>query len=311
VSGTRGAAVLAGALVVLAAAACGSASSAASPASSSGGSPAAVDVVASTNVWGDVVSAVGGKKVRVTSVISDPSADPHSYEANPHVQLEISRADVVVTNGGGYDDFMGKLISASGTKARVVDAVEVSGKTADAQAANGRLNEHIWYDIASVGKVSDAVVSALSAADPSDAVTFRANAQTFRQGLDALTAQETAARARTQGAGVVVTEPVPLYMLQALGAVNRTPSSFAQAVEDGTDVPPSVLKQTEDLLAGGSVRALVYNAQTSGAQTELVKAAAQSHSVPVVPVTETLPKGKDYLTWMKANLDALTTALTS
>jgi zinc/manganese transport system substrate-binding protein len=31
--------------------------------------------------------------------------------------------------------------------------------------------------------------------------------------------------------------------------------------------------------------------------------------VAVVPVTETLPAGKDYVTWMTANLDALRSAL--
>jgi zinc/manganese transport system substrate-binding protein len=37
--------------------------------------------------------------------------------------------------------------------------------------------------------------------------------------------------------------------------------------------------------------------------------AAKSHHVPVVPVAETLPEGKTYLTWMRANLDAIGAAL--
>jgi zinc/manganese transport system substrate-binding protein len=59
------------------------------------------------------------------------------------------------------------------------------------------------------------------------------------------------------------------------------------------------------------VRALVYNEQTSGPETEQVLAAAQSAGVPVVPVTETLPEGEDYLGWMGANLDAVVAALTA
>ena len=295
---------------VLALAACGSGS----PSASASGAPArasGVDVVASTDVWGDITSAIGGRRVHVTSVISDPSADPHSYEANPHVRLEVARADVVIENGGGYDDFMHRMISAAASKARVIDAVEVSGRAAAARAAHEDLNEHVWYDVAAVGKVSDAIVTALSAADPHDAATFRANATTFRDGLAGLAAQEATDRMGTQGAGVVITEPVPLYMLQALGAVDRTPSAFSKAIEDGDDVSPAVLQQTEDLLAGGSVAALVYNEQTTGAQTELVKKAASDHGVPVVPVTETLPRGQTYLTWMAANLAAMTRALSA
>src|SRR3954468_22454305 len=71
-----------------------------------------VRVVASTDVYGDLVATIGGDRVEVTSVIDDPSADPHSYEANVRTQLAVSRADLVVENGGGYDDFMRTLLSA-------------------------------------------------------------------------------------------------------------------------------------------------------------------------------------------------------
>ena len=286
--------------------ACGAAASAAGGTSSSF---SGVHVVASTDVWGSIAAAIGGNRARVSSVISDPSADPHSFEADAHVELAISRADVVIENGGGYDDFMQTLISAAGSKAHVIDAVAVTGAAAAARAAHEELNEHVWYDLPAVGRVSEAIVTALSAADPADAATFRANGQAFRGGLAALVTREGTSRARTEGAGVLVTEPVPLAMLRGLGAVDRTPSAFSRAVENGSDVAPTALKQTEDLLSGGSVKAVVYNEQTTGAQTEQVVKAARKHAVAVVPVRETLPRGQTYLTWMRANLDAITAAL--
>jgi zinc/manganese transport system substrate-binding protein len=282
-----------------------------SPASAaaSGGSPGRVAVVASTDVWGDVVAAVGGSHVRVTSVINDPSTDPHSYEATPRTQLALSRADVVVANGGGYDDFMGRLLAAAHSKATVVTAVDASGRAAAARAAGTDLNEHVWYDVPSVARVADRVVSALSAADPADAAAFSANAASFHDRLDALIGREQAARARTEGAGVVVTEPVPLYLLSALGAVDRTPPAFAAAVEEGDDVSPSVLQQTTSLFTGGTVKALICNEQTSSAQTALVQKEATAAHVPVVQVTETLPKGTSYLDWMQHNLDTISAVL--
>ncbi|HEX7835130.1 MAG TPA: ABC transporter substrate-binding protein, partial [Pseudolysinimonas sp.] len=57
------------------------------------------------------------------------------------------------------------------------------------------------------------------------------------------------------------------------------------------------------------VRLLAYNEQTSGPETDRVRAAATAAGIPVVPVTETLPKGKDYVSWMNANLDAVGAAL--
>jgi zinc/manganese transport system substrate-binding protein len=244
-------------------------------------------------------------------VITDPAADPHSYEANPRTQLAISRARVVIENGGGYDDFMARLRSAAGSKATVIDAVDVSGKAAEAKAAGTDLNEHVWYDFPTVGKVADRIAAALGAADPKDAASFRANAAAFHAKLDALIARERSDRARTAGAGVAITEPVPLYLLQALGAVNKTPPAFSHAVEEGDDVSPAVLRHTTALFTSGSVKALVYNAQTSDVQTAAVRQAAESAHVPVVPVTETLPRGQTYLQWMSGNLDAISKALGS
>jgi zinc/manganese transport system substrate-binding protein len=302
---SRAAAALAvGAAGVLGLVGCGQSSAATGGASS-------VSVVASTSVWGNVAAVVGGSKVGVTSVITDPAADPHSYEANPRTQLAISRARVVIENGGGYDDFMARLRSAAHSKATVIDAVDVSGKAAAASAAGTDLNEHVWYDFPTVGKVADRMAAALSRADPQDAASFRANAAAFRAKLDALIGRERAERARTAGAGVAITEPVPLYLLQALGAVDKTPPAFSHAVENGDDVSPSVLRQTTALFASGGVRALVYNAQTADPQTAAVRRAAESARVAVVPVTETLPPGTTYLTWMSDNLEALGKALGS
>jgi zinc/manganese transport system substrate-binding protein len=299
----RGAALAGASLaVLLPLAACGSSAGA----SSSGGGT--VDVVASTNVWGDVVSAIGGDQVAVTSLIHDPSADPHSFEASPRTQLAVSRADLVVENGGGYDDFMKTLRSNSHTKATVIDAVDVSGKQA---AAGDELNEHVWYDFPTVKAVADRIEAALAAADKAHAGTFAANNQAFQGKLDALIGQEAADKAAVAGAGIGITEPVPLYLTEAVGAVDRTPPAFSRAIEEGDDVSPAVLQQTLALYSGKQVKALVYNEQTSGPETEQVLAAAKANGIAVVPVTETLPAGQSYLSWMQANLDAVDKALTS
>ena len=80
-------------------------------------------------------------------------------------------------------------------------------------------------------------------------------------------------------------------------------------IEDGTDVAPAVLQDTMALFTQHKVAALVYNAQTTGPQTEQVLKAATDNNVAVVPVTETLPRGYTYLSWMSANLAALSMAL--
>lgn len=278
-----------------------------SPVGSSGaaaGGP--VSVVASTNVWGDVVEQIGGEHVDVRSIISDPSADPHSYEANAQNQLALSKAQLVVENGGGYDDFVDTMLAASDAGPTVINAVEVSGKKAD---DGEELNEHVWYDFPTVQKVAEAVSDELSQLDPADTTDFEKNLQTFTDGVGELTAQVDAIKAAHAGAGVAITEPVPLYLLEAAGLENMTPEEFSEAIENETDVPAPVLQQTLALFSDHAVKALVYNEQTTGPQTEAVLTAATDNSVAVVPVQETLPAGKDYLTWMQSIIQSLSTAL--
>lgn len=273
---------------------------------SSAAGTAKLSVVASTNVWGEIVQAVGGKDVDVTSIIEDPSQDPHSFEASSNTLLTISEADLVVENGGGYDDFMDRMLEASKSKAEVINAVNVSGKEA---AAGEELNEHVWYDVPTVAKVADTIAETLGGADAANADTFTANATAFKSKLDPLVAEEKKIKSQFGGDSIGITEPVPLYLTEAAGLKNATPAAFSEAIEEGDDMSPKVLADTLALYADGKVDALVYNEQTSGPVTEKVEAAAKSASIPVVPVTETLPDGLDYVAWMKRNLDNLRGAL--
>src|SRR6476660_3734756 len=77
----------------------------------SGAAPAgsALPVVASTNVYGDIAAQIGGTDVDVTSVLSDPNADPHLFGPGTRNGLAVSKARLLIENGVGYDDFMGKL----------------------------------------------------------------------------------------------------------------------------------------------------------------------------------------------------------
>ncbi|GHH85538.1 metal ABC transporter substrate-binding protein [Streptomyces capitiformicae] len=264
-------------------------------------------MVASTNVYGDIAERIGGAKVKITSIVSDPAQDPHSYEASTQNQLALSKARVVIENGGGYDDFIDRMLkSGDNSSAQVINAVKVSGKSAP---AGGELNEHVWYDFPAMGKLADAIAAALAKAHPDDAAAFTENAEAFKAELKPLETKEAQIKTDHGGEPVAVTEPVPLYMTEASGLRNETPEAFSEAIEEGDDVSPNTLRETLALLTGKKVEALVYNEQTSGPQTEKVEQAARSAGIPVVPVTETLPEGVDYPDWMTANVDALAAAL--
>jgi zinc/manganese transport system substrate-binding protein len=219
----------------------------------------------------------------------------------------LSKAQLVVENGGGYDDFVDTMLKSDPTKPTLINVSEVSGR--DHDPAHGEFNEHVWYDLPTVEKLAARLVTDLSAAAPDQAPTFRSNAETFSAQLGQLQQYEAEIKAKHAGVGVAITEPVPLYLLEAAGLVNKTPEEFSEAIEQDTDVPPSVLKETENLFDTKQVKLLAYNAQTTSPQTEAIQGAAERNKIPVVSMTETLPPGQTYLSWMQANLQAVSTAL--
>lgn len=270
-----------------------------------------IPVVTSTNVWGDIVSQIGGEQVSVTALISDPAADPHSFEPNAQAQLALSKAALVVENGGGYDAYMQTLERAAKVSGPVINAVEVSGVEVSGagELGAGELNEHVWYDLPTAAAVATRIAAELGTIHPEQVAFFQANLKVFTDQIAGLTARTAEIKAAHDGAPVAITEPVPLYLTEAAGLINQTPDAFSSAIEEGTDVPPTVMSDTLALFAGEKVLALVYNEQTSSPETEQVLEAARDNAIAEVGVTETLPEGKNYLSWMDANITALAGAL--
>ena len=262
-----------------------------------------VSIVASTDVYGDIAQTIGGAGVEVTGIIDDPSADPHQFEANGRVQLALSRADIVIVNGGGYDDFATAMLEASGNAgAEVITAVDEAGRDVSA-------NEHVWYDYATVAAVATRIAEALAAVDPARTDAYDANRDLFLDGIEKLELRIADLTPRAEGAGVVITEPVPLYLLDALGFANLTPPEFSEAIEEDSDIPAALLQQVLNLLGDGSARLVVYNEQTGGPQTDAILDIASENRIPAIGVTETLPTGVDYLGWQAGYLDLLQNAL--
>lgn len=288
-----------------------------------------LSVVASTDVYGSIAEAVGGDLVTVTSIISGAAQDPHSYEASAQDSLALSKADVVIENGGGYDPFIDQLIEASGSQARVLTAVADEEHEAEHGAeeeadhegeadheaeddGHGHIegfNEHVWYDLGAAEEVAEHLGELLGEIDTANAATYTANAEAFIAEIDALEDRAESLATSIGGQGVAVTEPVPLYLLEEVGLVNHTPEAFTEAIEEGADVPPVALQETLDVIASGEIALLAYNSQTASGETERVREAAEAAGIPVVDFTETLPDGQDYLSWMTANLDAIEAAL--
>ncbi|MGV0835589.1 metal ABC transporter solute-binding protein, Zn/Mn family [Mycolicibacterium thermoresistibile] len=259
-------------------------------------------VVASTDVWGSVAEAVAGEQLPVTSIVTGPTLDPHSYEASPADAAALTDAALVVYNGGGYDRWATDVL-AGRPEVPVVDAFALLPTDEPAT------NEHVFYHLGVASAVAESIADELAASDPDRADDYRANAAEFGRQAEEIAATARAIGEQHPDASVVSTEPVAYYLLANAGVADRTPAGFAVAVEEGDDPSPADVAAMLDLLETGEVSALLINPQTETPATRQIEAAAQQASVPVVTVTETLPENNDYLTWQRQTVDALADTL--
>jgi zinc/manganese transport system substrate-binding protein len=260
-----------------------------------------VNVVAAEDVWADVAAQVGGAHAHVRSLISDPNADPHLFSADARAAGRVSQANLAIVNGLGYDDFARKLLDAAPSdKRRVLTVADVVG-------ASG--NPHLWYDAPALPQVGRAIARALAAQDPRDAAVFRTGAARFARSLQPLRSAIAAIRLRHRRAPVAYTERVAGYLLAAAGLRVLTPPGFAEAIEDGSEPSPDDVRRMNDLIGKRRVRALVYNEQAATAATQRLRALAKRSGVPVVTVTETLPRGEHLAGWQARQARALLEAL--
>lgn len=310
------------------------------------GDDGTITVVASTNVYGDIAAQIGGDRVEVESIITSASQDPHSYEASARDRLTVQKADLVIENGGGYDAFIDSLLQDA-KDPHTVTAVEYShdfpgneghdeaehdhaeDSATDAPAedhdhdhdhAEGEdgheghnhiegFNEHVWFDPHTMIHVVEAIADELSELDPDGAEEFATNADALVADLEGFETDLETIKADSAGTNVFITEPLPGYLAAAAGLTDVTPEGFAESVEEGADVAPAVLLESLKVIESGQVAALLTNAQTGGAETQRVEAAAKDAGVPVVAFTELLEDGSSYSEWMSDAIQSLAAAV--
>ena len=271
--------------------------------SASIGASHTIQVVAAENFYGDIVKQLGGSHVSVTSILSDPNVDPHEYQSNVQTGITVSKADLVIENGGGYDDWMDKILSAAPNSNRLL----LKGF----EIAPTRLpeNEHVWYSFDNVATIAQMITGDLKKLDGADAAAFDNNLQAFKQSLQPLQQKIAAIKAKYNGTPIGLTETIYLYQTKLEGLNVLTPFEFEKAIAEGNDPPADAVITATDQINKRQIKALIYNQQTITVVTTNLKNLALAKNIPLVPVTETMPPTKTYQTWMMDQLNALQTAL--
>ncbi|WP_286028359.1 metal ABC transporter solute-binding protein, Zn/Mn family [Ligilactobacillus agilis] len=245
-----------------------------------------LNIVTTTDFYGEVAQAVLGSHGTVTPIITNPSIDPHDYEPTTKTAKLVAKADLAVYNGLEYDSWIKKL----GAK-KYLTVASVTG------AKIGQ-NEHLWYQPQTMSKLALALAKKYGQLDPKHKQEYLANAKKYQAKLAPLTKMVAQIKANSRGQKVAVSEPVFDYSLEAMGyhIINK---HFAMAAEEETDPSYTDIKKLQTAIKNKEIAFFVLNTQSdSKVITNMVKL-CQEYKIPVVKVTETLPAHQNYVSWMK------------
>jgi len=291
-------------LVLLITAACGTSASTSSTTLTNRISGGVIQVVAAENFWGSIASQLGGTHVHVVSIVTDPNADPHEYEVNSGDALDFARANYVILNGAGYDDWGQKLLDANPVSGRkVFNVADLLGKVEGD-------NPHFWYDPDYVQQVIKQITSDYQSLDPADASYFSQEQAAFETALTPYMQRIASIKQSFSGTNIGGTESIVVYLANALGLNLISPPAFMNAVAEGNDPPIDAVAEFEQQISQKQISVLVYNVQTATAVTTNLKEMADQENIPVVGISETMqPPDATFQEWMDAELVTMQNAL--
>ena len=272
------------------------------------------DVVASVNQWGSLVQELGGSCVKVTSLINSTSVEPHDYEPTPSDLAKLTKADIVVLNGAGYDGWAEKA-QFDKSKQTIVNVGDIMGVTVTEEHSHehsenesghhhhhGSTNPHLWFSPEAVLKTANAITEAYetkAGKNTATAQTAQRHFNSWNGDYADFVALINKARANGVQRRYVATESIINYLLDYAGSVDVTPEAYTNAMNSDSEPSAADLKDALSTVSGSGVDLLVVNPQEMDGFAKKLNAAAISSHKTIVSATEQLPENqKTLLGWL-------------
>ena len=143
-------------------------------------------VVATFSIVGDLVREVGGDRLAL-SVLVGADIDAHTYQPKPSDVRVLPDAQVLVSNGLGFEGWIDRLAEAAPFKGRrVVASSGIATLAADSHGHSHGPDPHCWQDVGRARQYVANIADGLAAADPANASHYRQRARLYAGRLDEL-----------------------------------------------------------------------------------------------------------------------------
>ncbi|MDL0401843.1 zinc ABC transporter substrate-binding protein [Corynebacterium lehmanniae] len=249
------------------------------------------EIVATTNVWADVASAVTGSDV--DAIITGDAVDPHHFEPSAKDLARIKGANTVVANGGAYD----AALYTAAEQDRIIYAIPLLDEH-DHEHAHDHAHmpdsldelEHAWFAPEKTRKVAEDVAER-TGGDASD----------VKQRIDDIQSKLNA----VPHVHIGMTEPIAAGLVWGTELHDITPEEYVKASLNHQEPSASAVAAFLEQIERGELDMLFVNPQSTNSATQRLADAAKEHNVPVVEIRETPPSGQRFLDYFEEIVDQI------
>ncbi len=243
-----------------------------------------LNVVATTAMIGDVVRAVGGERVTVSTIFGE-GVDPHVYKPTRADTARLLGADLILANGLHLEaQFKDAFEQIARTRPVVLlgEAIPRERLLADADYKD-RFDPHVWMDPALWSDVVHATRDALSKQDPAGEASYKTAGAAYAAEVGAL-----AAYASTVLASVPAERRVLITAHDAFAYFARAFSFEVEGIQGVSTESEAGLRRIEevvDLVVKRAIPAVFVEASVSDRNIRAVVegAARRGHTLAVGP----------------------------
>jgi zinc/manganese transport system substrate-binding protein len=270
-------------------------------------------VVATFTILADFVAQVGADRIALTSLVA-PGGDAHVYSPTPADSRALAAARLVFVNGLGFEGWVNRLITSSGTKAMIVTATAgvrpLKAETGGHSHGHGEVDPHAWQAVANARIYVANIASALISADPAGKGGYEARAKAYDTELDALDAEIRAGIARIPAARrrIITSHDAFQYFKKAYGIDFASPRGLSTSAEPSPQAVGRIIRQIK---AEKIPAVFIENLSDERLMKRIADETGARIGGRLYADTLTPPGGpaSTYIGMMRHNLQQLTTAL--
>ncbi|MBC9785021.1 zinc ABC transporter substrate-binding protein [Heliobacterium chlorum] len=277
-----------------------------------------IQVVSSFYPMYEFTQQVGGEKVEVTNLVP-PGAEPHDWEPSPQDMVKVSKARMLIYNGGGFEGWIEKVSQASNNPNLVlVDTSKgiemLPGENSDdgdheASHQHGKNDPHFWLDPNLVKIQVENIKRALVDLDPDNKDYYEANAKAYQDKLDRLDGEFKEIVSKAPSKELITTHSAFSYLAHRYGLHQVS----IMGISPDAEPKPAELARIAAYAREHKVKYIFFETLVSPKVGEALAREVKADTLvlnPIEGLTEDEQKqGLDYITVMKQNLENLKKAL--